>query len=58
MLQVLNANFVAFASGGKTKAKITPYPRPGRENDNRHKFGKGALPLEELRRWIKERQHG
>lgn len=58
MLQLLNANLVAFASGGKTKPKITPYPRPGREDNTRRKFGKGALPLEELRQWIKERQHG
>lgn len=58
LLQQLNANFVAFASGGKTKQKITPYPRPGREDDNRRKFGKGALPLDEMRQWIKERQHG
>ena len=58
LLQQLNANFVAFASGGKTKQKITPYPRPGREDDNRRKFGKGAMPLDQLRQWIKERQHG
>ena len=58
MLQLLNANLVAFASGGKTKPKITPYPRPGREDTTRRKFGKGALPLEEMRQWIKERQHG
>ena len=58
MLQLLNANLVAFASGGKTKPKITPYPRPGREDNTRRRFGKGALPLEEMRRWIKERQHG
>ena len=58
MLQLLNANLVAFASGGKTKPKITPYPRPGREDDNRRKFGKGAMPLDQLRQWIKERQHG
>ena len=58
MLQLLNANLVAFASGGKTKPKITPYPRPGREDNTRRKFGKGALPLDEMRAWIKERQHG
>ena len=58
MLQLLNANLVAFASGGKTKPKITPYPRPGRDDNTRRKFGKGALPLDEMRAWIKERQHG
>ena len=58
MLQLLNANLVAFASGGKTKPKLTPYPRPGREDNTKHTFGKGALPLDEMRAWIKERQHG
>lgn len=52
LLQVLIANL-----SGK-KQNITPYPRPGREDDNRRKFGKGALPLDQMRQWIKERQHG
>jgi hypothetical protein len=59
LLQVLNANFIAFASGGKDKKKITPYPRPGDQKDkNVQKVGKGALPPKELEQWIKERTHG
>lgn len=59
MLQALNANFVAYATRGKKKLKIKPYPRPGRDDDNVHKIGKGALPVNDLHKWIKERQkHG
>lgn len=52
LMQVINANLVAL--GGK-KAKVKPYPRPNRDDDTK-KIGKGALPLDELRKWIKERQ--
>ena len=58
LLQIININLVAFASGGKTKKKITPYPRPGRDNDNTRKLGKGAMPLDELREWMRRRSHG
>ena len=58
MLQLINANLVAFASGGKSKQNLTPYPRPGREDNTKRKFGKDAMPFNELREWIKERQHG
>lgn len=58
LLQVLNANIVAIGSHGKQRKNIKPYPRPGRDEDNTRRFGKGALPLEELRAWIRERQHG
>ena len=57
LLQVINANLVAFASGGKKKAKIKPYPRPGGDG-NKKRIGRGPLPLDQLREWIKERQHG
>lgn len=57
LLQVINANLVAFASGGKKRTKIKPYPRPGGEKDKK-RMGRGALPLDQLREWIKERQHG
>ena len=57
MLQVINANLVAFASGGHKKTKIKPYPRPGREEDNNErKLGSGGLKLEELREWIRRRR--
>lgn len=56
LLQVINANIVAL--GGGKKQKIKPYPRPNRKNDTR-KIGKGPLPLDELQKWIKEKQeHG
>ena len=57
-LQLLNANLVAYASGGKTKPKLTPYPRPGREDNTKRTFGKGPLPLEQMREWIRSKQHG
>ena len=58
LLQVINANFVAYASGGKKRTKVTPYPRPGGDQDKKRKMGRGALPLDQLREWIKEREHG
>ena len=58
LLQVINNNLVAFASGGKTKKKVKPYPRPGKGEDNERKIGKGALPVAELREWIRRRTGG
>lgn len=58
LLQVINANLVSFASGGKTKKKIKPYPRPGKKEENTKRIGKGALPYDKLREWIKEKRHG
>lgn len=55
LLQVINANLVAM--GGGKKKKITPYPRPGGE-DNKRKIGKGAMPVNELREWIRRRRNG
>ena len=56
LIQVINANLVAL--GGK-KAKTKPYPRPNKGDDTKKRIGKGALPLDELKQWIKERQtHG
>ena len=57
ILAAINSNLITFASGGKKKVKPKPYPRPGA--DNTRKIGRGALPIPELREWIKERQrHG
>ena len=59
MLQVIHADLVAWASGGKKKANNKPYPRPGKDEDtNKRKLGKGALPLTELREWFRGRSHG
>ncbi len=59
LLQVINANLVQFATQGKKKPKTKPYPRPGRDNDNTHKIGRDALPVDELHEWIRKRQeHG
>jgi len=58
LLQVININLVNFASGGKAKKKLKPYPRPGRDENNKRKLGKGAMPLEELREWMRRRTHG
>jgi hypothetical protein len=52
LLQILIANL-----SGK-KQNITPYPRPGREENTKRKFGQGAMPYNELREWIRGRQHG
>lgn len=57
MLQVINANLMHIASGGKKKSKIKPYPRPGREEDkNERKLGTGAIPVTDLREWIRRRR--
>jgi len=60
ILQVINFNIVAYASNGKKKSKIKPYPRPGREEDkDEKKLGKGALPASELFEWFRrKREHG
>ena len=59
LLQVINANLVAIGTRGKKKTKVKPYPRPGREDNTVQKIGKGALPVEDLHEWIRERQtHG
>lgn len=60
LLQVINANLISFASNGKKKTKIKPYPRPGRDEDIKRKIGREAMPLDELRKWLKNRRmrHG
>ena len=55
LLQVINLN-ISKLGGGKHK-KIKPYPRPGKDEDKKH-LGKGAMPLQALKEWIKERSHG
>lgn len=56
LLQVINANLVK-VGGGKTK-KINPYPRPGRDEDKKRKIGKDAVPVTDLREWIRRKTNG
>ena len=58
MLQVIHADLVTWASGGKKKANNKPYPRPGKEENKARKLGSGAMPLNELREWFRRRSHG
>ena len=59
MLQVIHGDLINWASHGKQKAKVKPYPRPGMEEDkNKRKFGSGAMPLNQLREWFRGRSHG
>ena len=56
LLQVIHADLVAWASGGKKKANNKPYPRPGKEeHKNTRKLGSGAMPVDKLREWINGR---
>lgn len=56
MLQVIHADMVNWASGGKKKANNKPYPRPGKdEHKNTRKLGNGAMPVDKLREWINGR---
>lgn len=57
LLQRINSNIVAIGDGKPTK-NIKPYPRPGRDEDNTRKIGKGGLPVDELREWIRRRRNG
>ena len=41
----------------RKRKRITPYPRPGKDKDNR-KIGKGALPFNELREWFRRKRDG
>lgn len=55
LLQVINANLCTL--GGKRAKKIKPYPRPSDKDENTRKIGKGALPIDELREWIRRKQN-
>ena len=56
MIQVLNRNIVAINSKRHTSEKITPYPRPGKDDKNKKRIGKGALPKNELLAWIEKKR--
>lgn len=51
-LMTINSNMVGGFSRHKAK-RTKPYPRPWRKSNESRKFGKGALPKNELREWIK-----
>ena len=55
LLQLVNRNLVAANSKKKIKETITPYPRPGRDN-NARKIGKSAMPLADLREWMNKKR--
>lgn len=39
--------------------KPEPYPRPwANKQKQQHRFGNGALPIDKMREWIKDRQRG
>ena len=43
----------------KRGRKPEPYPRPWASKQRRtHRYGDGAIPIDELREWIKNRQRG
>lgn len=57
LINVFRERFFAYTSKDGKPQKIKPYPVPGRDNDkNDGKIGRDALPIPELREWIKERQ--
>ena len=59
MLQAIDIHLVRFISGGKTKPKLTPYPRPGKGDNNMRKIGKDPMTPDELRKWyFKESKDG
>lgn len=56
VLAQINANLVAIGSGKPAKSP-KPYPRPGKKNpENEKHIGSGALPPDELHRWIEEKR--
>ena len=58
LLQVINSNVIAMATNGKKRKTVKPYLRPGRDNNNERKIGKGAMPLNDLREWIRRKRNG
>ena len=58
---MINANLVAIGSGKRPK-QPKPYPRPGKDKDNKDvkHFGKGAVTVEELEAFFerKRKRHG
>ena len=57
LLAAINANLIAMGSH-KRPRRPKDYPRPGHKQDNEKRFGRGAMPVDELRKWISEKQSG
>lgn len=56
VLAAINSNLVAVGTRRAAK-KPKPYPRPGdKGHDSERHFGSGALPPDELHRWIEEKR--
>ena len=56
MLANINANLIAGITGKPSK-RPKPYPRPvKREAEDEQHFGSGALPPDELRKWMEEKR--
>lgn len=54
ILQAIDIHLISMG-GGKRK-QFKPYPRPNQKETKR--IGKGAMPYNKLREWIKEKQNG
>lgn len=50
ILSAINYNIRKMV-GGNNIQKPKPYKRPGK--DNKQKFGKGAIPVKDIRDWVK-----
>jgi hypothetical protein len=59
VLSVINANLIGIGSGKRPK-QPKPYPRPGHEEKNTRKFGRGAVTHDELVAFFdsKRKKHG
>lgn len=55
MLGMINANLIGVGTRKRAK-QPKPYPRP--KQKKRQKYGHGAMPLDDLREWIRSKQHG
>lgn len=52
VMQSIDNHLCRFISGGKSKPKFMPYPRPGKDKDKKvRKIGKGPMAPDELRKW-------
>ena len=51
VLSAINYNIRSLC-GSNTSQKPRPYPRPGKK-DGTQKFGKGAIPVKDIRSWVK-----
>ena len=58
LLQVINSNICGLGSKHPKRKKIKPYSRPGKDDNNERKIGKGGMPVDKLREWIRSKQHG